>query len=145
MSLCSIILAASLLGFASLIVPPAVLGQSSTSEATPADTQRTQADSAWVSGVYHAADTTVQPDTSFGADTTRPAFDTIPGGAADSIPPSLDTSATAGPDSVRDTTATVGRDTSTAGASDTTRARRSDTASASAAPADSILSAACDG
>jgi hypothetical protein len=145
MSLHCIILASWLLGFASLIAPPAVVGQSLTSDTTSADTQRTQADSAWVSGVYHAADTSVQRDTTLDSDTTRTAFDTIGGAATDTTPASLDTNRTVGPDSVRDTANTVGRDTSAVGASDTARARRTDTASASAAPADSILSAACDG
>ncbi len=134
-----------LLAFTYSMVPPAVLGQSLTSDTTPADTQRTEADSAWVSGVYHAADTTAQRDTASGVDTTRAISDTILGGVADTNATSLDTTGTAGPDSVPDTTAAVGRDTSTLGASDTARARRTDTARAVAAPADSILSAACDG
>ena len=140
MSLHSTILAASLLGSTYLIVPPPVLGQSSTSDTTPADTQRTQADSAWVSGVYHAADTSEQGDTTAAGNTTSAAADTILGAAADTLPTSLDTGRTVGPDTLPDT-ADSARDTSTVGASDTAG---SDTASASAAPADSILGAACD-
>jgi hypothetical protein len=145
MSLYSIIPATLLLGLSYLIVPPAVLGQSSTSDTTPADNQRTQADSAWVTGVYHPADTTAQRDTISGRDTTRAASDTIPGGAVDTMTTSLDTSRTAGPDTVPSATDTVGSDTSTIGSSGTAPARRTDTASAAAAPADSILSDACDG
>ena len=84
MSLCSTLLA-SLLGLAYFVVPPAVLGQSSASDTTPADTMRTQADSAWVSGVYHATDTSMQRDKAAG-DTTDTAADTILGAAADTLP-----------------------------------------------------------
>ena len=142
MSRYSTILATSLLVLSYLIVPPAVLGQSSTSDTTPADSQRTQADSAWVSGVYHAPDTT-QRDTASAGDTTRAVSDTVQGVGADTLPSSGDTSRTAGADSVRDTANSAGTDASRSEASDT--ARRTDTASAAAAPTDSILSAACDG
>jgi hypothetical protein len=148
MSLSSIAVATWLL-LLGLVLPSTLSGQTLGSDTTaPSDTQPARADSIPLSGVYHAQPDTARqgsPSDTVAGDTTTSdtagvASDTVQSAAGDSAPAPHTSGAASS--SLRSATDTLGSDTSRVGAS---AARRTDTASASAAPADSILSAACGG
>jgi hypothetical protein len=131
-----------------LTLPSTLSGQIPGSDTTaPSDSQPARADSIPLSGVYHAQPDTIRQGTSdtVPGDTARVASDTIGPAGIDSAPAPSDTSGPPAADSLRNAIDIIRRDTSRVGASDSAGARRTDTASASAAPVDSILSAACDG